>query len=124
MSEAEWVGAEVTVVRVYAVGKSGSQLYLESKSGQVFPVYMDYPCNFEEVTILLARVDNNEIRVEIAPEKLWEKLWSIENSEVELEANPSNSNHDDSWVGVVRLKKEDITIVDSRGGSTGMSMLV
>lgn len=81
------------VARVRAIVHDGRRLYLELRNGQTVTVDNSDPFDYEIGSIVLIRPDQNHI--EPAPDDVWPE---------------------DSWVGVVRLKLEDITIVDSGGG--------
>jgi transitional endoplasmic reticulum ATPase len=78
--------------RVRAISADRRQLYLESRNGQVASVSAEMPFDFEVGTVLLVRVADNHL--EPAPASLW------------LE---------ETWVGVVRLRLDDVTVVDSSG---------
>jgi transitional endoplasmic reticulum ATPase len=80
------------VARVRATSADRRQLYLELRNGQMASVSADEPFEFDVGTVLLVRGADNH--VEAAPASLW------------LE---------ETWVGVVRLRLADVTIVDSSG---------
>lgn len=82
-----------TVARVRAIDYDNRRLYLELRGGQTATVDNPDLFDFEIGSILLIRPNDNHI--ELAPDEIWPE---------------------ESWVGVVRLKLEDITIVDSGGG--------
>lgn len=80
------------MARVRAISTDRRKLYLEYRSGQVASVSADEPFDFDVGAVLLVRPADNHL--EPAPANLW------------LE---------ETWVGVVRLRLDDVTIVDSSG---------
>lgn len=92
MSTFEQISALGTVARVRAVDCNGCRLYLEFRNGQTATVDSHEPFEFGTGSVVLIRPEENHI--EAAPNELWPE---------------------ESWVGVVRLKLPDITIVDSGG---------
>lgn len=93
MSIFEQMSALSTVARVRAVDCDGCRLYLEFRNGQTATVDNYDPFDFDIGSVVLVRHEENHI--ELAPDELWPE---------------------ESWVGVVRLKLPDMTIVDSGGG--------
>lgn len=90
MSEYEEMSVPGTVGRVRSV--NGQVLYMELRNGQIATVTGSGIGEFSIGDIVLVRVDENHI--EHAPMELWP---------------------DESWVGVVRIKRDDITVVDASG---------
>jgi transitional endoplasmic reticulum ATPase len=82
-----------TVARVRAVMDNGRRLYLDFRNGQTATVDSQEPFKFNIGSVVLIRADENQI--EKAPDELWQE---------------------ESWVGVIRLKLVDVTIVDTGGG--------
>jgi transitional endoplasmic reticulum ATPase len=83
-----------TVARVKAVNNDGHRLYLEYPNGQIANVDSENVFTFNIGSVVLIRIDENQISIEPAPDELWPE---------------------ETWIGVVRLKLEDITVVDSNG---------
>ncbi|MDQ3817761.1 MAG: AAA family ATPase [Acidobacteriota bacterium] len=92
MSTFEEMSPSSNIARVRAVNPSGNLLYLELRNGQIATVSSSQPLGFKVGSIVLVRSEDDYI--ELAPDELWPE---------------------ESWVGVVRLKHADITIVDSNG---------
>ena len=92
MSTFEQLSASGTVARVRAVVDNGRRLYLDFRNGLTATVDGQEPFEFDVGSVVLIR--NNENHIEKAPDELWPE---------------------ESWVGVVRLKLPDTTVVDSRG---------
>ena len=92
MSTFEQLSASGTVARVRAVVDNGRRLYLDFRNGLTATVDGLEPFEFDVGSVVLIR--NNENHIEKAPDELWPE---------------------ESWVGVVRLKLPDTTVVDSRG---------
>jgi transitional endoplasmic reticulum ATPase len=84
-----------TVARIRAVTDSARRLYLEFRNGSVGSVDAEQPMQFSvgQVVLVIQDADGSQ-RLEPAPSDLW---------------------GDEPWVGVVRLKLEDVTIVDAGG---------
>lgn len=80
------------IARVRTVSSDGRRLYLETRNGQVFTVDGQWPFEYPIGSVVLVRSEENKI--EGAPDDLWPE---------------------ESWVGVVRLKLPDITVVDASG---------
>jgi transitional endoplasmic reticulum ATPase len=80
------------VARVRAMENGDRRLYLESRNGQTVTVDQQNPFKFSLGSVVLIWPDEN--RIEVAPDELWPE---------------------ESWVGVVRLRLSDATIVDSGG---------
>ena len=80
------------VARVRAVSDDRQTLYLNLTSGQFATVSSSVPLTFPVGSTVLVNSDEDSITA--APDNLWP---------------------DDSWVGVVRLKHPDLTIIDSSG---------
>jgi transitional endoplasmic reticulum ATPase len=93
MSTFEEMSASSTVARVRTVVHGGRRLYLELRNGQIITVDGQEPFEFDIGSVVLVRSEENHI--EVAPDELWPE---------------------ESWVGVVRLKLPDITVVDPGGG--------
>jgi transitional endoplasmic reticulum ATPase len=92
MSTFEQMSASGTVARVRAVGYDGCRLYLDFRNGQTATVDSHEPFEFDIGSVVLIRPEENHI--ELAPDELWPE---------------------ETWVGVVRLKLPDTTVVDSGG---------
>lgn len=92
MAEYDEMAPPALVARVRARASEGKRLYLELKNGQTATVDANQPFEFMEGSVVLVRQEDNYI--EAAPESVWP---------------------DESFVGVVRLKKDDVTVVDARG---------
>lgn len=92
MTEYDEMGAPALVALVRERASDGRRIYLELKNGKMATVDADQPLKFKEGSVVLVRPEDNYI--EAAPDSAWP---------------------DNSFVGVVRLKKEDITVVDARG---------
>lgn len=86
------MGAFSNVARVRAIDKDGCRLYLEFRNGLTATVDGTNSFEFEVGTVVLVRTEENHI--EVAPYELWPE---------------------ESWVGIVRIKQPDITVVDSGG---------
>ena len=82
------------VARVRSVQPDGFRLYLEFRNGQIAPFDSQEPLTFKVGSIVLINSEGN--RIDSAPDDLWPE---------------------ESWVGVVRLKRSDITVVGSGGGN-------
>ena len=80
------------VARVRAVEDDGYRIYLEYRNGLVATVNSSAPLDFEVGSVVLVWPDSTHI--EPAPDELWPE---------------------ESWVGVVRLISDDITVVDASG---------
>jgi transitional endoplasmic reticulum ATPase len=80
------------VARIKHVGDDGWTLYLEFPNGQTATASGDFAFNPEVGEVLLVRPEDSYL--EPAPDELWPE---------------------DTWVGVVRLKRADVTIVDTNG---------
>lgn len=92
MGTFEKMGEASVVARVSAVDYDNRQLYLELRDGRTAKVSSPDPFDYEIGSVLLLRPEDNHF--ELAPDELWPEQ---------------------SWIGVVRLKLPDITVVDSRG---------
>lgn len=92
-SKFEEMSAPSAVARVRAVEDDGCRLYLELRNGLTATVNSSNPLEFEVGSIVLVRPEQNYI--ELAPDELWPE---------------------DSWVGVVRLKLTDTTVVADSAG--------
>src|SRR5689334_647567 len=90
MSEYDEMSPPGTVARVRSV--NANVLYLELSTGSIARVTGDGLTKFRVGEVVLVRAEENHI--EPAPQDLWPE---------------------DSWVGIVRLKHNDITIVDTNG---------
>ena len=86
------VSSPRNVARVRLAHDDGRILYLELQSGHFATVTSSYPLRIPVRSTVLVSTDDNHI--EIAPDHLWPE---------------------ESWVGVVRLKHTDVTIIDSGG---------
>ena len=93
MTTFEQLGAFSTVARVRAIDNNGRRLYLDLRNGQTATVDGQNPFEFELGSVVLITPEGNQI--EKAPDELWPE---------------------EAWVGVVRLKLDDITIVDAGSG--------
>lgn len=80
------------IARIRSKSSDGCRLYLEFRNGKTATVDSSEYLNFEVGSVVFVRDADNYI--EKAPDDLW----------------PT-----DSWVGIIRLKLDDITIVDSGG---------
>ena len=80
------------VGRVRAASAGSCRLYVELRNGQVVTVDGTTPLNIPVGSVVLVTPDDNHI--ELAPSEIWPE---------------------ESWVGVVRLKLPDVTILDSNG---------
>jgi transitional endoplasmic reticulum ATPase len=80
------------VARVRAVDSDLSRIYLDFRNGNTAWVGGSDLSQFQVGSIVLLRPEENHI--EIAPQELWPE---------------------ESWVGVVRLKLPDITVIDTNG---------
>src|ERR1051325_10366779 len=92
MSTFDEMSPSSSIARVRAVDPTSNLLYLELRNGQIATVSSSQPLEFSVGSIVLVRPEDNHM--ELAPDELWTE---------------------ESWVGVVRLKHADITIVDSNG---------
>lgn len=92
MDTFEQMSPSSSIARVRSVDPSGNLLYLELRNGQIATVSSNQPLEFSVGSIVLIRAEDNHM--ELAPDELWSG---------------------ESWVGVVRLKHTDTTIVDSNG---------
>lgn len=92
MSEvAEWG----TLARVRSVTDNGRRIYLELRNRNIGTIDADPPPGYAVGDVLLLYGDDAAgYRAEPAPHELW---------------------GDDTWVGVVRIKLDDISVVDSAG---------
>ncbi|MEW6144106.1 MAG: AAA family ATPase [Thermodesulfobacteriota bacterium] len=90
MNSFEEMSQSGTVARVRAIEDEGRKLYLEFPNGKIATVDSHYSLEFDKGSVVLVWPEEN--RIETAPDELW------------LE---------ESWVGVVRVKLPDTTIVDS-----------
>jgi transitional endoplasmic reticulum ATPase len=93
MSTIEEMGVISNVARVRSVQLGGCRLYLEFRNGQTATADSQEPYEFKVGSVLLISSDGKH--VEAAPDELWPE---------------------ESWVGVVRLKLPDTTVIDSGGG--------
>ena len=80
------------VGRVRSAAAGSRRLYIELRNGQVATIDGTTPLDFPVGSVVLVELDKNLI--ESAPPELWPE---------------------ESWVGVVRLKLPDVTILDSNG---------
>jgi len=93
MGTYEQISAISNVARVRAVKNDGHRLYLEFPNGVITTVdNNEEPFEFGTNSIVLVRL--NEQYIEEAPDELWPE---------------------DSWIGVIRLKLPDITVVGTNG---------
>ncbi len=83
-----------TLARVRSVEDGGRRLYLEFRNGNLGPATLGTPAEYSIGDVVLIVDSGDDQRLELAPAGLWE---------------------DEPWVGVVRLKLDDVTIVDSAG---------
>jgi hypothetical protein len=86
------IGPRSQVARIRHVSDDGRQLHLEFPSGQSATVDAQQPFDLPVGSVALVRVEDNHI--EPAPDELWP---------------------DEPWVGVVRLRLDDVTVVDQSG---------
>lgn len=82
-----------TVARIKLIQNNGKHVHLEFRNGQTATIDSTQPFEFSVGSVVLIDVDGKQI------EQASDDLWPEE-----------------SWVGVVRLKLEDITIVDTGSG--------
>ncbi len=88
------ISARSDVARIRAVSDDGHRLYLQYPSGQTATVdRTDEPFDWLSGSVVLVRAQENP-HIELAPDTLWP---------------------DDPWVGVVRLRLPDVTVLDSAG---------
>lgn len=80
------------VARVRSVSDDGYRLYLEARNGQTFTLEGRWSTDYPKGSLVYIQPESNEI--EIAPDDLWPE---------------------EPWLGVVRLKLPDVTVVDSNG---------
>ena len=93
MGTFEQISALSNVARVRAVENDGHRLYLEFQNGFITTVDNNKePFEFGTNSIVLVQL--NEQYIEAAPEESWPE---------------------DSWIGVIRLKLPDITVVGTNG---------
>ena len=92
MSTFEQISSFSNIARIRATAYNNCRLYLEFRGGQTATVDSQEPFEFDVGSVVLVRSEDNNI--ELAPDELWPE---------------------ESWVGVIRLKLFDITVVDSRG---------
>lgn len=92
MSNYDQINPASNVARVRAIDDDGCRLYLEFPNGVVTTVVNDEPFEFSVGSVVLVRINENYI--ELAPDELWPEQ---------------------SFVGVVRLKLPDTTVVDVGG---------
>jgi transitional endoplasmic reticulum ATPase len=93
MSYYEEMGSMSLIARITSISEDGQKLYLKFENGNTATV--DHPpedLEFDVGSVLLVRPEDNYL--ELAPKELWPEK---------------------SWVGVVRIKLNDVTIIDSRG---------
>lgn len=84
-----------TPARIRWVSDDGRRLYFELQNGNTGSVTSEHPTTYEPGDVVLIVVEEAQgQRLEAAPRELWP---------------------DEPWVGVVRLRHEDLTIVDSGG---------
>lgn len=86
------MSAPSRVARVRAVEAEGRRVFLELPDGTTASVDATEPLPFAPGAVVLVRADDNHI--EAAPDELWPEV---------------------TWVGVVRLKNDDVTVVDRSG---------
>ena len=88
------ISARSDVARIRAVSDDGHRLYLQYPSGQTATVdRTDEPFGWLAGSVVLVHAQENP-HIELAPDTLWP---------------------DDPWVGVVRLRLPDVTVLDSAG---------
>lgn len=83
-----------TMARIRSLSDGGRRLYLEFRNGTVGTADSESPWPHRVGDVVLFIEENNGQRLEPAPLDLW---------------------GDEPWVGVVRLKLEDITVVETGG---------
>jgi len=88
----EEMGPPSYIARVRALVNQGRRLLLELPNGQIVTVDRSEPFDISVGTVLLVREEENHL--EQAPAELW----------------PNSP-----WVGVVRLKLEDVTVISASG---------
>lgn len=86
------IGPLSSVARVRSVSVDRRRLFLEFRNGLIGTVDAEDPFDVDRGAVVLVRHEDNQI--EVAPDDLWP---------------------DESWVGIVRLKLPDVTVVDSGG---------
>lgn len=87
------VGPRVAVARITAVSADRHVLYLEFRNSTTGTVSGSEPFDLEVGSVLL--VDAEADHVELAPDQVWPE---------------------ESWVGVVRLRLDDVTVIEASGG--------
>ncbi len=92
MSTFEEIGPSSTVARVRAIDPNDEILYLEFRNGLNATVHGSQIAGFDVGSVVLVRHEDNHI--ELAPNELWPE---------------------ETWVGVVKVKRSDNTVVDANG---------
>ena len=83
------------LARVKAITNDGCRLFVEFQNGKTASIDGENPFNFEVGSVVLISLEEGNTQIDHAPDELWPE---------------------ESWVGVVRLKLKDITVLDSGGG--------
>lgn len=86
------VGPKVEVARITAIADSGTRIYIQYRNGQTADIRRHEPFEWEVGDVLLVQAERNQ--VELAPGGVWPE---------------------ELWVGVVRLKDEDVSVVEVGG---------
>lgn len=81
-----------TIARIRAIQLNGCRLYFELRNGQIGTLDGPEPFDFKIGDVILF---NSDLDIELAPSELWPE---------------------ETWVGIVRLKLSDTTIIDSGSG--------
>lgn len=89
------IGKTGSLARVRAIGNDGYQLHLELRNGQIAIADGQTPFDFKIGSIVLISGDEKNQTIEVVPDELWAE---------------------ESWVGIVRLKLPDVTVVDEGSG--------
>lgn len=92
MSTFDQMSISDTVARVRAVEDEGYLLHLELQNGKIATVDLQEPTEFDVGDVVLVQLEEN--RIKLASDELWQE---------------------ESWVGVVRLKLPDTTVLYSDG---------
>jgi len=86
------LGAPSQIARVRAVSDDGLTVYLELRSGLTLTATTSAPLDYPVGTVVLVRPDEDEI--DLAPDAVWPE---------------------EPWIGVVRLRLDDLTAVEVNG---------
>ncbi|HSS31938.1 MAG TPA: AAA family ATPase [Solirubrobacterales bacterium] len=86
------IGPKVDVARITAITDDGLRIYLQYRNGQTADVTREVPFEWEVGDVLVVRAEKNF--VELAPPAVWPE---------------------DAWVGIVRLKDDEVSVVEVGG---------